>query len=119
MVPFKTFPFLPPSEWIKTFFKQEQFLSLIKDRPEPSSTDYRDIWDGNVLQQFMVDSEDKERETLARRLNVLRVPYDLGRLPKNHAGKDVSTWFESSAMEEFHCLLCRGVSVEHCTLSTV
>ena len=25
---------------------------------------------------------DKERETLARRLNVLRVPYDLGRLPK-------------------------------------
>jgi len=39
MVPFKTFPFLPPSEWIKAFFKQEQFLSLIKDRPEPSSTD--------------------------------------------------------------------------------
>ena len=30
MVPFKTFPFLPPSEWIKTYFKQEQFLSLIK-----------------------------------------------------------------------------------------
>ena len=25
---------------------------------------------------------DKERETLARRLSVLRVPYDLGRLPK-------------------------------------
>ena len=58
MVPFKTFPFLPPSEWIKTYFKQEQFLSLIKNRPEPSSTDYRDIWDGNILQQFMVDPGD-------------------------------------------------------------
>ena len=57
MVPFKTFPFLPPSEWIKTFFKQEQFLSLIKNQPEPSSTDYRDIWDGNILQQFMVDPD--------------------------------------------------------------
>ena len=58
MVPFKTFPFLPPSEWIRTYFKQEQFLSLIKNRPEPSSTDYKDIWDGNILQQFMVDPGD-------------------------------------------------------------
>ena len=38
MVPQKTYPFLPPSEWIKTFFNEKQFLHLIRDRPEPSKT---------------------------------------------------------------------------------
>jgi len=75
MVPFKTFPFLPPSEWIKTFFKQEKFLSLVKDRPEPSSTDYRDIWDGNVLQQFMVDPEDASVPLLKCKTNLALLLY--------------------------------------------
>ena len=75
MVPYKTFPFLPPSEWIKTFFKQEQFLSLIKNRPEPSSKDYRDIWDGNILQQFMVDPEDTRRPLLKCKTNLALLLY--------------------------------------------
>ena len=29
MVPYKTYPFLPPSEWIKTFFKEELYFNLI------------------------------------------------------------------------------------------
>ena len=75
MVPFKTFPFLPPSEWIKTYFKQEQFLSLIKNRPEPSSKDYRDIWDGNILQQFMVDPGDTRKPLLKCKTNLALLLY--------------------------------------------
>ena len=75
MVLFKTFPFLPPSEWIKTFFKQEQFLCLIRNRPEPSLTDYRDIWDGKILQQFMVDPEDARRPLLNCKTNLALLLY--------------------------------------------
>ena len=75
MVPFKTFPFLPPSEWIKTYFKQEQFVSLIKNRPEPSSKDYRDIWDGHILQQFMVDPGDARKPLLKCKTNLALLLY--------------------------------------------
>ena len=75
MVLFKTFPFLPPSEWIKTFVKQEQFLSLIRNRPETSLTDYRDIWDGKILQQFMVDPEDARRPLLNCKTNLALLLY--------------------------------------------
>ncbi|KAJ7370310.1 hypothetical protein OS493_033105 [Desmophyllum pertusum] len=75
MVPYKTYPFLPPSEWIKTFFKQEQFLSLIRNRPEPSKTDYRDIWDGKILQQFMMDPEDTTRPLLKDKKNLALLLY--------------------------------------------
>ena len=36
LVPFKKFPFLPPSKWISLFFKNKHSISLIKHRPEPS-----------------------------------------------------------------------------------
>ena len=75
MVPYKTYPFLPPSEWIKTFFKEEQFLHLIRDRPEPSETEYRDIWDGKILQQFLMDPDDATKPLLKDKMNLALLLY--------------------------------------------
>lgn len=75
MVPYKTYPFLPPSEWIKTFFKQDQFLRLIRNRPEPSKTDFRDIWDGKILQQFMMDPENITQPLLKDKMNLALLLY--------------------------------------------
>ena len=59
----------------------------------------------------------KEIEILASRLSALRVPYDVGRLSKTmNARKVVCTWFESPAMEKFHCDLCPGMPMEHCAI---
>ena len=75
MVPYKTYPFLPPSEWIRTFFKEEQFLSLTRDRPEPSKTEYRDIWDGKILQQFLMDPDDMTKPLLKDKMNLALLLY--------------------------------------------
>ena len=75
MVPYKTYPFLPPSEWIRTFYKEEQFLRLIRDRPEPSKTEYRDIWDGKILQQFLMDPDDMTKLLLKDKMNLALLLY--------------------------------------------
>ena len=56
---------------------------------------------------------DKERETLARRLSVLRVPYDLGRLPKTMLEKMSACGLKAQQWKNFiNCHLCKGVSVD-------
>ena len=65
LVPFMKFPFLPPSKWINLFFTSKEFVSLIKQRPEPSSDgSLRDMWDGRSLKQFCKDSRDQNRPLL-------------------------------------------------------
>ena len=55
-VPYKKFPFLAPPKWINLFFKNNEFLDLIKQRPEPSSDgSLRDMWDGKVMRTFFKD----------------------------------------------------------------
>ena len=75
MVAYKTYPFLPPSEWIKTFFTQEEFLQLIRKRPEPSTTEYRDIWDGRILQAFLMDPADSTKPLLKNKMNLALLLY--------------------------------------------
>ena len=75
MVPYKTYPFLAPSEWIKTFFKQEEFITLITNRPEPSTTEYRDIWDGRILQTFLMDPDGRTKALLKNRMNLALLLY--------------------------------------------
>lgn len=59
-VPFKKFPFLPPSKWINLFFKNKEFVNLIEQRPEPSDDgSLRDMWDGRVLKMFLRDPRDQ------------------------------------------------------------
>lgn len=75
MIPYKTYPFLAPSEWIKTFFNLEEFLNLIRNRPEPSTTDYRDIWDGRILQEFLMDPDDNTKPLLKDKMNLALLLY--------------------------------------------
>lgn len=59
-VPYKKFPFLAPSKWINLFFKNKEFLDLIKQRPEPSSDgSLRDMWDGKIMRTFFKDPGDR------------------------------------------------------------
>ena len=75
MVPYRTYPFLAPSEWIKTFFNLEKFLNLIRNRAEPSTSDYRDIWDGLVLQEFVMDPDDNTKPILKDKMNLALLLY--------------------------------------------
>ena len=58
---------------------------------------------------------EEERDILANRLNAVRVPYDLGRLPR----QDDNTRVESATVEEFHCNLCKGLFMECSTKQTL
>ena len=75
MIPCKTYPFLAPSEWIKTFLNLEEFLNLIRNRPEPSTTDYRDIWDGRILQEFLMAPDDNTKPLLKDKINLALLLY--------------------------------------------
>ena len=49
--------FLAPFGQMKTFTNQEEFSHLIGNWPERSTTDFKDIWFGNILQQFLMTSK--------------------------------------------------------------
>ena len=75
-VPFKKFPFLPPSKWIKLFFKNKEFYNLILNRPEPSMDgSLRDMWDGRVLKLFMKDPQDNGKSLLEDKRNLALLLY--------------------------------------------
>ena len=76
LVPFKKFPFLPPSKWISLFFKNRDFISLIKQRPEPSSDgSLRDMWDGRSLRQFFKDTRGDNTPLLEDKNNLALLLY--------------------------------------------
>ena len=53
----------------------EEFLNLIRNRAEPSTTDYRDIWDGLVLQEFVMDPDDNTKPILKDKMNLALLLY--------------------------------------------
>ena len=70
-VPYKKFPFLAPSKWINLFFKNKEFLDLIKQRPEPSSDgSLRDMWDGKIMRTFFKDPGDRNVGLLENKDNL-------------------------------------------------
>ena len=76
LVPFKQFPFLPPSKWISLFFKNKEFVTLIEQRPEPSSDgSLRDMWDGRSLRQFSKDTRDETSPLLEDKNNLALLLY--------------------------------------------
>ena len=70
-VPYKKFPFLAPSKWINLFFKNKEFLDLIKQRREPSSDgSLRDMWDGKIMRTFFKDPGDRNVGLLENKDNL-------------------------------------------------
>ena len=75
-VPFKKFPFLPPSKWINLFFRNKEFVNLILQRPEPSvDGSLRDMWDGRILRTFFKDPMDNNRPLLEDKHNLVLLLY--------------------------------------------
>ena len=68
-------PVLAPSEWVKTFFNLEELFNLIRNRPAPSTTDYRDIWDGRILQEFLMAPDDNTKPPLKDKMNLALLLY--------------------------------------------
>ena len=76
LLPFKKFPFLPPSKWIKLFFTNKEFLSLLEQRPEPSQDGLiGDMWDGRILKKFFRDPNNQERPLLEDKRNLALLLY--------------------------------------------
>ena len=75
-VAYKKFPFLAPSKWIKLFFQNEEFLTLIKQRPEPSTDgSLHDLWDGRILRVFLKDPMNNNRSLLEDKCNLALLLY--------------------------------------------
>lgn len=75
-VAYKKFPFLVPSKWIKLFFQNEEFLTLIKQRPEPSADgSLHGLWDGRILRVFLKDPINNNRSLLEDKRNLTLLLY--------------------------------------------
>ena len=75
-VAYKKFPFLAPSKWIKLFFQNEEFLTLIKQRPKPSADgSLHDLWDGSILRVFLKDAMNNNRSLLEDKRNLVLLLY--------------------------------------------
>ena len=75
-VPFKKFPYLSPSKWITLFLRNKEFVSLIQQRPEPSSDgSLRDLWDGKVMRMFLKDPRDNKVPLLEDKNNLALLLY--------------------------------------------
>ena len=75
-VAYKKFPFLAPSKWIELFFQNEEFLTLIKQRPEPSTDgSLHDLWDGRILRVFLKDPMNNNRSLLEDKCNLALLLY--------------------------------------------
>ena len=62
MIPYKTYPFSAPSEWIKTFFNLEEFLNLIRNRLR-------------ILQEFLMDPDYNTKPLLKDKMNLALLLY--------------------------------------------
>ena len=75
-VAYKKIPFLAPSKWIDLFFQNEEFLTLIKQRPEPSTDgSLHDLWDGRILRVFLKDPMNNNRSLLEDKCNLALLLY--------------------------------------------
>ena len=75
-VAYKKIPFLAPSKWIELFFQNEEFLTLIKQRPEPSADgSLHDLWDGRILRVFLKDPMNNNRSLLEDKRNLALLLY--------------------------------------------
>ena len=65
-----------PSKWIKLFFQNEEFLTLIKQRPEPSADgSLHGLWDGRILRVFLKDPINNNRSLLEDKRNLTLLLY--------------------------------------------
>ena len=75
-VPFKKFPYLSPFKRITLFLSNKEFVSLIQQRPEPSSDgSLQDLWDGKVMRMFLKDPSDNNVPLLEDNNNLALLLY--------------------------------------------
>ena len=56
--PHKTFHFVPPSQWLKHMFNDETFCKLLsapKDTSDPTGNEMKDVFDGQMWKDFLMD----------------------------------------------------------------
>lgn len=74
--PLRSFLFCHHQSGLVYFLRTEIFLSLIKQRPEPSSDgSLRDMWDGRSLRQFFKDTRGDNTPLLEDKNNLALLLY--------------------------------------------
>lgn len=51
--PFKTFHFYPPSDWLKKFFAQNEFIDQLYQGNRQKSNVFQDVYDGQIWKDFV------------------------------------------------------------------
>ena len=57
-IPHKTFQFVPPSLWLKHMFNDTTFCKLLsapKDVSDPTVNEMKDVFDGQIWKEFLMD----------------------------------------------------------------